>query len=460
MTTEGTGGKHHLATEHELAERPAGRRRILSLSNLLPAVTLLVLALLYHLLTNMFDSDYLVYHDIAMRRGVVEFSILHYQQWSSRTAIEAVLLLVCRYPQSFLPLDLAVIALIYHCLQELFNRERDTKLSWAIALLICCYNMHDFDNAGLVATAINYSWPLAGVLYITLTQVRLFRKEAVSWWQMALAVVALVFGANAELLSIVCLVTGVVWLVLARVNVNGRATRLAVIQFVVSLFWIAWMAFCPGNALRTASATAHDFPAFANFSALEKLYLGFVSTYNRYLFTLNMYFLVLCGVLALAGWAKRLPIWQRVFTVLPLSVYLFGLYVVPAASKYFYRLGTFFYTLDLWNGQRGISAPLTQGFVVASMALALIFLYKDDFVDVLFNGMIFFGGMGTRVAMGFSPTLFASGDRTFMFMDLSIIMLVAYLFLRLADNEGWRRVTGYILGVITCAALVMMYSAI
>ena len=459
MTTEGTAGKHHHATaEHEIAEKASGR--ILSFSNVLPAITLLALALLYHLLINMFDSDYLVYHDIAMRRGVVEFSILHYQQWSSRTAIEAVLLLVCRYPQSFLPLDLAVIAVIYHCLQELFNKRHDTKLSWAIALLICCYNMHDFDNAGLVATAINYSWPLAGVLYITLTQVRLFRKEEVCWWQMALAIVALIFGANAELLSIVCLVTGLVWLVLARVNGNGRATKLAIVQIVVSLFWIAWMAFCPGNALRTASATAHDFPAFANFSAPEKLYLGFVSTYNRYLFSLNMYFLVLCGALALAGWAKRLPIWQRVFTVLPLSVYLFGLYVVPAVSKYFYRLGTFFYTLDLWNGQRGISSPLTQGLVVASMALALIFLYKDDFIDLLFNGMIFFGGMGTRVAMGFSPTLFASGDRTFMFMDLSIIMLVAYLFLRLANNERWRRVSDYLLGAITCAALVMMYSAI
>ena len=116
--------------------------------------------------------------------------------------------------------------------------------------------------------------------------------------------------------------------------------------------------------------------------------------------------------------------WSFVTTV-PLLVYLFSLYVVPVVSKYVYRIGVFFYPLDLWEGQRGISSPLTQGAVVICIALGLICLYKDDIHDLLFNGMIYFGGMGTRVAMGFSPTLFASGDRTFMFMDVSIIMLVA-----------------------------------
>ena len=459
MAEEATKARRHAAPQasaEATPSAPAGRR--LSLAGLLPLITLLAFSLLYHLYINMFDSDFLVYREISLRRGVVEFSILHYQQWSSRTAIEAVLLLVCRYPQTFLPLDLAILACIYHCLQELFNRRRDLRLSWVIALLLCCYNMHDFDNAGIVATAINYSWPLAGVLYITLTQVRLFRGETVKWWQMVLAVIALLFGANAELLGIVCLVTGVVWLILAKLD--QRPITLSVIQIAVSLFWIGWMAFCPGNALRTASATAHDFPAFATFSVLEKFYLGFVSTYNRYLFTHNAYFLVLCLVLALAGWAKRLPVWQRLFTTVPLLVYLFGLYVVPVVSKYVYRIGVFFYPLDLWEGQRGISSPLTQGAVAICIALGLICLYKDDIHDLLFNGMIYFGGMGTRVAMGFSPTLFASGDRTFMFMDVSIIMLVAYLFMRLASRERWQQVRGYIEGFITCAALYMMYSAI
>ena len=242
MAEEATRVRRHAAPQASAEATPsAPARRRLSLAGLLPLITLLAFSLLYHLYINMFDSDFLVYREISLRRGVVEFSILHYQQWSSRTAIEAVLLLVCRYPQTFLPLDLAILACIYHCLQELFNRRRDLRLSWVIALLLCCYNMHDFDNAGIVATAINYSWPLAGVLYITLTQVRLFRGETVKWWQMVLAVIALVFGANAELLGIVCLVTGVVWLILAKLD--QRPITLSVIQIAVSLFWIGWMFF-------------------------------------------------------------------------------------------------------------------------------------------------------------------------------------------------------------------------
>ena len=60
--------------------------------------------------------------------------------------------------------------------------------------------------------------------------------------------------------------------------------------------------------------------------------------------------------------------------------------------------------------------------------------------------VIFVSALLTRVAMGFSPTLYASGNRTFIFLEFAIIFLTVCIYF---ENEEKIRKNKNIYGILS-----------
>ena len=55
------------------------------------------------------------------------------------------------------------------------------------------------------------------------------------------------------------------------------------------------------------------------------------------------------------------------------------------------------------------------------MALNILLIFKELKNNIAI--VIFILGLATRVALGFSPTVFASTDRTFIFFEMAILLV-------------------------------------
>ena len=399
-----------------------------------PLICLVVVGILFHLSIDLFTQDSVDYARWLQKMGLVDFTIYHYQQWSSRNVIEAVLVLVAQVPKLWAVMDIGVMASIFYSLRTIFNPEHNRERDWAIAFLILCYPADIFMEAGVIATALNYPWPLAALLYVIASQCKAYRGEKLSGVRMVLTIACLIFSANLELVAVVYVGAGIAWL-LAKKHEGPLSRKLAVTQLAVGVISLIHVLLCPGNKVRLAYETERYIPDFPSYSVFDKAYLGFVSTFNHYLFYRNLQMLVFSIALIYALSKMRKARVMLVVGAVPLLTQLGALYLTPVFARQYPLLGRLFYPLDLQAGQRGVISPTVQLVAVICMVVALIYLYWGDRDKLLLTLAIFVGGMGTRVAMGFSSTLYASGARTFIFFDFALSMLALQMLFFDADEK-------------------------
>lgn len=67
--------------------------------------------------------------------------------------------------------------------------------------------------------------------------------------------------------------------------------------------------------------------------------------------------------------------------------------------------------------------------------------------------MLFVSALLTRVAMGFSPTLYASKNRTFIFLEFTIIFLTVCIY---SENEQKIRTNPKMYDVLRCLFICMV----
>ena len=72
------------------------------------------------------------------------------------------------------------------------------------------------------------------------------------------------------------------------------------------------------------------------------------------------------------------------------------------------------------------------------LALIKLELEKQEKIIIL---IAIFSSFAARCAMGFSPTIFASAERTFLFLDFSLLLIAAFIILKIKPNAKvlfWR----------------------
>lgn len=390
----------------------------------LPFVLLLLAELVIHwkIDLNVIGGDDTVFLAYSQEEG---FSLLpwlaeRYMTWSSRTAIEAVLMVMVNLPAVVWRIaDFFVVVIGAAALTRLLEkREYREYYSFFISLMFLALPYSYMSLAGWIATSMNYMWPLAFGLVAVYPIRKSIDGGKIRIIEGIVYTVCLIFAGSSEQMAFVmaasygCYGLYLIW------NGKGRLIlkeyRYILMQFLLSVLCLLYILLSPGNGIRSASETAKWLPEFASYSILKKIELGVSVTIKSIFVQENTGFLVMTFLLAVLIWQTHKKWTYRVLAVIPACVMLIFTEVrrLLGSDHPFLNLSTV----------EGLGLILVCGIVL----LCFLILFGKDIRFLLVSG-IYLAALATKAVIGFSPTIHTSGERTSWVMDVLFLGCVAVL---------------------------------
>ena len=369
------------------------------------------------------------------------FMVKRWYGWSSRLVIEGVLVLVLQQPiWVWKVLDILVSVLIAWLLCGFFCRsygkcgsESGIPLT-SLILFLCLLLSYDFtemDSAGYMTTTINYWWPLAALLVAALPLYLWYQDGACKKGCYVLGTLAAIFAINQEQICAMALLACLYLLITDKLR--GRKTNpYLYLLLTLSIFFAVCVVICPGNAARKASNIDFWFPAYAGFNLVQKILLGWYSLLRTLYRDINLPYFLLCAILFAAVWKKQKHFLARLIAAIPmlsnfglLGVCLFGTYPespwVHLISHVFdFDQPVVYYQGSLPNSIRLLLLVYTLCCVCVVISLFLIWGRTKRSLDALALLVIV---SASKISMGLSPTVWASSERTSIFLDFGFILL-------------------------------------
>lgn len=412
------------------------KRGLVFLRNNIPLLIYAIICIYQISYMNLEAGDYLGFRSELSQNGTVLATLgTRWATWSSRVLIDGVVYSLIYSTAIWRIITFASFILTFYSLHSLVKRRLGKASGWIVLVLLLCYPLIDMNGAGWYATLPNYFWPLSCALYVLLSCARDtgiidgVHHFIPRWMHIIRVLVLALFAASMELLA--AAMTGTLVLTLIWGASHARKPFLTASCLIASCAGVALVLLCPGNSIRLASEVQTWWPSFSSLGLVNKISLGLGSTMGEYLSGTRPLILVFAIILSASILEKRgVCLASLTSLILPFALILIsemlrrGLLVDSPLSAL---------TLPNYGGEEmGRTLPAVSAIFIALIVFEGFLAYEASWKFVAFIGV---GGLGlaTRVAMGLSPTLFASGSRTFLFCDFALIGLSLML---LSDYVG------------------------
>lgn len=424
----------------------------------LPFAALWAVFTLAHLMFRLGTGDDVHYAQILAQENLFAYLSRAYLHWSSRTLVD-VFVCVMNYLPGLLwrLVNPLMVVLCAHSLAVILNIRRDAGWCWFLCACLLLYPWQLMSSAGWITTSTVFLWPAALALFALSVAARAQRGEPVRRVWTGLAVLAMLYAVTMEqvaALVFLLLAGGVVFLLAAK----RRPRPLPLVLLAEAVAGLVWFLASPGVKERFEGEQTSWFPNFGMKSVFSKLELGLSAALSELVYSTEFVFFLLCLLTAWLVWTRyRSPLY-RALSLPPLAAALFfGVLKAPAAA--------------LWPGLAALTGAvsgegvITLANVNAPTAFIPLVLLYGIFILSLVNLYIALGhttgslacvyavgcGLGSQAVMGFSPTIWVSGQRAGFFFWLVVLGVCAHLFGQACKNKGWMRVVCAVLFCAMCA---------
>lgn len=397
----------------------------------IPYYLLFIVLLFIHLQLNVNTGDDVNFAIRANTMTFADFNIYKYYNWSSRQLIESVLYFISVHSHIWIILNSLVITIISKLIEELFCvHTLKMKILCCIGTLI--YPLMDMSSAGWMATTINYYWPLCGILINLYYLQKSNNLINLKWYEYIVSFIALLFAANQEQGFAILLGVYFFYVVYCFIN-KKKISFFASLNIILIIASGIYIFTCPGNWVRKQQEIKTWFPEFETLSIFRKIEIGISSTVYPILFKTNMPMLFLSSTILMICNTFKNSLLKASSMIIFMMTLIFGL-----LGKYlidFYPNVSWLYSI---LGSHGIlnlndlkSFVPYMMFLIEFIALliVLLFLIKKDTknIDIFIILLI---GFGSKFMLCFSPTVWASGNRTAVFFYFSMIIASCILISR------------------------------
>lgn len=187
---------------------------------------------------------------------------------------------------------------------------------------------------------------------------------------------------------------------------------------------------CPGNHARNQTEIAENFKNIEMLSFFDKISLGFTSTMGLLIGRGNIIYTIFTMIIAVYIFSNYKEKLYRVIAVIPFLSIMLMHYFAPITVNMFGFITSFgellisesVFLSPATSNNLLYAVPLVFAFVnFISIALSLLLIFKNLNNNVAI--VVFLAGLASRLIMGFSPTLFKSGERTMIFFEFSMIII-------------------------------------
>lgn len=406
----------------------------------LPFLLLAAAAFIPLLFVSLYAGDDIYFTDTAARMGLFDFLVMRYHTWTSRVVIEFFLYFFTNHGLLFRIVDAGMYALLAWSLYRLLPTPKPKGANWLVVALIAFIPLEIYFSAGWLTTNVHYLWVTTLGVFSLVPLRKLEDGEAFRWYEYPLYLFALVYAAsNEQLLVAVGLLYGLYFLSNA---LKKRFHPYVLLAGVVSAGGLVWALTSPGNAARKTAEIANWFPGFESLSLLKKLEMAFAGTSFQFFYNIDGVFLIFCLLLSALVWRKTAKWYERAVGSLPLAITLIfgfafkGWKILAAVAS---RVGTsqFIHVLRRPAVDYGNALNTDYGMLIPAYLLVLLggaaivyslFVVFQKRGTLAVMASVLGAGFLTRMLMALSPTLFASGLRTFLTLYCALIFADLLLF--------------------------------
>lgn len=352
--------------------------------------------------------------------SLTDVLIERWGSWSSRLLIEAILIPISRHLWLWRICDSLMMTLLVYALNRIVFSEHSWKRLVLVFLAVIFYPFSDMSTASFCATTLNYMWPLTCFCLCCIPIADIIRYNDFNYKWLPVYLLAAIFAANHEQVACGMLFLGVVLTVVFWKTKKKYGYTLCIMM--VALAELSLFLICPGNSNRTEVAIPLCYNTWNDISLLEKAYLS-ISSMASIMMNNYMIWLVFLMVSTVIVWKKR-DVKDRLVCVIILGVW-FVVFILRAVFIVTQSKNLLFCYETSSSDPFSISfVPIMLLFVgLYVVGSALWLLYKIWDKKSIIPIAILLAGIGTRLMMGLSPTIFVSARRTMIFLYFSLLIL-------------------------------------
>lgn len=373
--------------------------------------------------------------DAVFMKKAAEKSIADFLSTSARPLTDAMTYFFARNPVIWELTDPIILLILVLLICKYFKlNSKKEKVFVSIAVLFPSLAMVD---AGFIATTLNYLWSVTLGFLCLLPSWKVFNNEKVRWYEKLLLLPLLLYAANMQQMSVILTVLlGLSCIIMTVKRKSVHINYYIFFQLAITVGCVAYSYYLNifGENSRMIRETARYFPDFGSLNILQKIELGFSSTFFG--MTMNLH-LPWSGFFAFVSWLlyaslrKGRSIKQVITAAFPVIFSIFGLLQAVLPQRYRFLSELLPGGLKNWKLDKAIYSfePVSDIFfllVILCVVCSLWFLFdsKKYFALSIFTLAV---GTGSRLMMGFSPTVWASGCRSYYIMFISMIIVSALI---------------------------------
>lgn len=351
---------------------------------------------------------------------------------SSRLLTDSMTYIFCRWHILWRLINPVTLTVLVKVLHELIP-AKSRRLSFTILCTALVYPTMIIVDAGFIATTVNYLWPITFAAINLLVFQQLYKEKQFKPAYL-LSIPLLFYALNMEMMSAVLCFTFVTGC--AVMIYNKRLHPFAVVQSLISAvgLLVAYFGNLNGDNSRMIREIGRYFPDYESLNILNKIELGFSSTF--YCMTMKLSFASVAFIaftffLVFTVFQTSKNIGFRIFALFPcvFAVVFSIISVTPFNNSDFIT----FFTGGMQNYKMSKAVysfePVPDVIFIILAVCVLItvgFLLKNK-TDIITAYLILAVGLGTRLIMGFSPTVWASGYRTFAVFIITMIIVTVII---------------------------------
>lgn len=340
-------------------------------------------------------------HNLQTLHGILINNYHMFFNWTSRIIIDPIMYM----STNLIPYWLFALLTGIITLPILWYLTDDAKANHLKPMLLAffipfIFPLPELGTAGYIATSVTYLWPI-GTLAMSLLLLKHYHNVIAN----IIAFCLLLFSFNNEQVAIAGFIIAGYYLI--------KNHHLPLTVYLTLIPNLLLHAFAPGNHHRAILETKNWYAQFRDLNFFQKFDLGTVTTIQHYLFGHNLVIFIFTVALVFA-YNKKHPL----TSLLPVAMVIAGNILSTATSRPLYWCAT--------------HNPYLNHMTIAHLLLGLIFIVTCLY---LLNNhhdyqIILLSGLASRIAIGFSPTIYASATRTFVICDVLLLYLAAKLLIK------------------------------
>lgn len=366
-------------------------------------------------------GDQTSFAHMAKKYGFFEFAIYRYKTWSSRLLIESTTMFMSNHYLFFDLTMLISLVIFFYCFNGIFlNKEKYWKLQFVSPVIfLLSFPSLFFTSAGLIATVTNYLFPMISFViawYCILQKKRLYTLVSLPF---------LIFACMQEQFTVYGFILFIYLFIKSYLD-NRRVDKNYLIATIVSFVGIVSGLLSPGSDNRVFYESKLWYPDFENLSFPIKVIKGYLET-NRVLFVtseLNIVFLFLC-LLIVATIVKKqyFSAFISGTIIYTIIIHRFGISNLLTAVQRIIddqndRSDTSYFSI-----KENLYLLVLYTLILCVIGV-IVFLIFKEWKDGLTAIVILAAGYAARMTVSLSPTIYASGVRTYTPLIFSLLIVI------------------------------------